>query len=230
MAVILKCLQDFIYYVHQKTGSHTYEMFPKCAIHPCLLENNHNFTNKLEIHDINTVKSKLSPILKSSMLLSPKVRSSLLLSSIKHVILWPYHGIKWNNHYYYYTRLVFASRSSPKIFDSLSVAICWIAMNILGIPVMFHLLDDFLTIDAPEVLAEQTMSLISLLFNQLNIHLATHKTVYLNTCLEYLGIVFDTKNMEARLPEDKVSRICEILNSFKNKKSCTKRQLLCWVI
>ena len=86
MAVILKCLQDFIYYVNQKTGSHTYEMFPKCAIHPCLLENNHNFTNKLEIHDINTVKSKLSPILKSSMLLSPKVRSSLLLSSIKHVI------------------------------------------------------------------------------------------------------------------------------------------------
>ena len=42
--------------------------------------------NKLEIHDINIVKSKLSPILKSSMLLSPKVRSSLLLSSIKHVI------------------------------------------------------------------------------------------------------------------------------------------------
>ena len=61
-------------------------MFPKCVIHPCLLENNQNFTNKLEIHDINIVKSKLSPILKSSMLLSPKVRSSLLLSSIKHVI------------------------------------------------------------------------------------------------------------------------------------------------
>ena len=28
MALILKCLQDFIYYVHQKNGSHTYEMFP----------------------------------------------------------------------------------------------------------------------------------------------------------------------------------------------------------
>ena len=61
-------------------------MFPKCVIHPCLLENNQNFTNKLQIQDINIVKSKLSPILKSSMLLSPRVRSSLLLSSIKHVI------------------------------------------------------------------------------------------------------------------------------------------------
>ena len=74
------------------TGSHTYEMFPKCVIHPCLLENNQNFTNKLQIHDINIVKSKLSPILKSSMLLSPKMRSSLLLSSIKHVILASGHG------------------------------------------------------------------------------------------------------------------------------------------
>ena len=32
--------------------------------------------------------------------------------------------------------------------------------------------------------------------------------------------------MEAHLPEDKVSRICDFLNSFKDKKSCTKRQLL----
>ena len=70
------------------------------------------------------------------------------------------------------------------------------------------------------------MSLISLLFNQLNIPLATHKTVGPDTCLEYLGIVLDTKNMEARLPENKVLRICDFFNSFKDKKSCTKRQLL----
>ena len=81
-----------------------------------------------------------------------------------HPSLWPYHGIKWNDNYYYYTRLVFGSRSSPKIFDTLSVAICWIAMNVLGIPVMLHLLDDFLTVDSPEIVAERTMSLISLLF------------------------------------------------------------------
>ena len=54
---------------------------------PGLLKNNYNCTNILYIHDIKIVKTKLSPILKSSMLLSPKVRTSLLLSSIKHVIL-----------------------------------------------------------------------------------------------------------------------------------------------
>ena len=44
-----------------------------------------------------------------------------------HPSLWPFHAIKWDNQYYFYTRLVFGSRSSPKIFDHLSQAICWIA-------------------------------------------------------------------------------------------------------
>ena len=32
--------------------------------------------------------------------------------------------------------------------------------------------------------------------------------------------------MEARLPKEKVVRICEILHTFKHKKSCSKRELL----
>ena len=77
-----------------------------------------------------------------------------------HPSLWPFHGIKWQGKYYYYTRLVFGSRSSPKIFDTLSVAVCWIATNVFGIATILHLLDDFLTIDPPDILAERTMALI----------------------------------------------------------------------
>ena len=51
--------------------------------------------------------------------------------------------IKWRKLYYYYVRLCFGSRSSPKMFDNLSVAICWIAKNNYNIPVILHLLDDF---------------------------------------------------------------------------------------
>ena len=67
-----------------------------------------------------------------------------------HSTLWPFHGIKWEGKYYFYTRLVFGSHSSPKIFDSLSRAICWIAKNKFHIDNILHLLDDFLTIDPPE--------------------------------------------------------------------------------
>ena len=44
--------------------------------------------------------------------------------------LWPYQGIKWNNKYYFNTRLVFGSRSSPKLLDNVSKAICWILKTI----------------------------------------------------------------------------------------------------
>ena len=43
--------------------------------------------------------------------------------------LWPYHGICWDGKYYFFTRLVFGSRSSPKLFDNLSRAICWVAQK-----------------------------------------------------------------------------------------------------
>ena len=40
---------------------------------------------------------------------------------------WNFYMFKWKGKYYVCTRLVFGSRSSPVIFDTLSKAICWIA-------------------------------------------------------------------------------------------------------
>ncbi len=56
--------------------------------------------------------------------------------------LWPFHGIKWNNNYYFFCKLVFGCRSSPKIFDYLSSAVCWIAENNYGLDNILHLLDN----------------------------------------------------------------------------------------
>ena len=62
--------------------------------------------------------------------------------------VWHMFGIKWKNLYYFYKRLVFGCRSSPKIFDQLSVAICWIAMNNYKVDNIIHFLDDFLAVDS----------------------------------------------------------------------------------
>ena len=56
---------------------------------------------------------------------------------------WNMFGIKWKGLYYFYQRLVFGYRSSPKIFDQLSIAICWIAKHKYKIENVIHLLDDF---------------------------------------------------------------------------------------
>lgn len=134
--------------------------------------------------------------------------------------------VKWRNQYYFYTRLAFGCRSSPKIFDQFSQAICWIAENNYGIECILHLLDDFLTIDRPDFPADRTMAVLTMLFNKLNVPLAKNKTMGPDTVMEYLGIILDSHQMQARLPMDKILRIWEMLESFSNKKSCTKRELL----
>ena len=82
--------------------------------------------------------------------------------------VWHLFGIKWKNLYYFYKRLVFGCRSSPKIFDQLSVAICWIAMNNYKVDNVFHLLDDFLAVDNASEKGYRTMAVLSMIFNKLN--------------------------------------------------------------
>ena len=139
---------------------------------------------------------------------------------------WPLFCIKWEKMYYFYVRLTFGCRSSPKIFDHLSQALCHIAENNYKVNSILHLLDDFLTIDPPDADGERTMAIMMMIFKKLNIPIAKHKTIGPVKCLEYLGIILDSEKMEARLPLNKVDRICEFIKKLCRKKSCTKRELL----
>ena len=44
-------------------------------------------------------------------------------------------------------------------------------------------------------------------------------------CLEYLGFELDTIKGEIRLPEEKLQRLETLLQSWEDKKSCTKHEL-----
>ena len=116
-------------------------------------------------------------------------------------------------YYYYYLRLCFGSRSSPKIFDNLSQAICWIALHNNGIPHILHLLDYFLTIQSPDSNGHRTLALLTMIFKKLGIPLSAKKNVGPVTCLEYLEITLDSERMEARLPDDKVERMVSMIEN-----------------
>lgn len=90
--------------------------------------------------------------------------------------LWPFHGIKWKDNYYLYKRLVLGSRSSPKIFDYLSTAVCWIAENVFDISNVLHLLDDFLVVVPPWGDAFEVMHRFLNIFKELGIPLSSKKT------------------------------------------------------
>jgi hypothetical protein len=139
--------------------------------------------------------------------------------------LWRYFGFKWKSKYYFYVRLAFGCRSSPKIFNELSKAIVWIAKNKYQIKHMLWLLDDFITFDARDEITERSMAIVSLLFRSLNIPTAPHKTVGPVQVIEYLGITLDSLLMEARLPREKILRMTNILQTFLQKRSCTLREV-----
>ncbi|XP_061167511.1 uncharacterized protein LOC133176404 [Saccostrea echinata] len=139
---------------------------------------------------------------------------------------WRFLGFKWNKNYYFCVRLPFGSRSSPKIFDNLSQAVCWIAQHNYGIHTILHLLDDFLTIDRPQGDGERTMLILKMIFKKLGIPISEKKTEGPSTRLTYLGVILDTEKMQAILPEEKVQRIANFIHDLLRKKSCTKLELL----
>lgn len=58
-----------------------------------------------------------------------------------HPSQWHLFDVQWNDKLYFAVRLTFVSRSSPKIFDTLSEALCWILLNNCNLPFDFFLLD-----------------------------------------------------------------------------------------
>ena len=139
---------------------------------------------------------------------------------------WHLFLVRWNGMYYVMTRLAFGCRSSPRIFDNLAQALCWIASNNYNIRCIFHPLDDFLTIDLPISNGESTFSTMMYIFNSLCVPLSENKLAGPCTCLEYLGIILDSDKMQCRLPADKVERIMNFIKELLSKRSCTKRELL----
>ena len=132
---------------------------------------------------------------------------------------WKLFCVRWDNLVYVLVCLSFGWRSSPKILDTLASSVCWIAENCYNIECIFHLLDDFLTIDRPQYDANITYQSMLKLFESLGIPLSTNKTVGPCTCLEYLGVILDSVKMEARLPADKILRIKTFIQKLLSKRS-----------
>ena len=136
---------------------------------------------------------------------------------------WPLFCFKWDYMYYFHARLTFGCCSSPRLFDTISQAVCYIAERNYKVKHVLHLLDDFLTIDHPDDNGEMTMALMMTILIRLNIPIAKHKTFGPVTCLENLGIILDSVRMEARLPTVKVEWICDFIHKLLNKSTCTNK-------
>ncbi len=102
----------------------------------------------LRYHDIEQAVELIKIAGRGAWLAKLDITSAFKLMPI-HPDSWHFIGILWERKYYFAVRLTFGCKSSPKIFDMLSEAICWILSNNYAIPHLIHLLDDFLIISPP---------------------------------------------------------------------------------
>ena len=100
---------------------------------------------------------------RNSFLCECDISSAFKLLPIRPSLV-PYYGCRWNNLFYFFVRLPFGGRSSPRIFDCFSQALEWILCNNYSIRYCQHLLDGFLTIDSTEEEGLRTMAILTTIF------------------------------------------------------------------
>ena len=153
------------------------------------------------------------------------LKSSFRLIPI-HLDDWNLLGIYWQSQYHVDMYLPFGLRSTPFLFNQLSNGLEWILKNNYGIQHVIHILDDFFIAERNKLDCLTSFSTLLTVFMSLKAPIVASKTIVPSREIEFMGIILDSVRMEARLPQDKLVRINQLLNSFKNRRSVRLVELL----
>ena len=115
--------------------------------------------------------------------------------------------------------LPFGLRSAPFLFNQLSEALEWIIKHNYRIQHVIHILDDFFIVEESKLACLISFSTLLRVVMSLKAPVVPSKTIGPSQEIEFTGIVLDSVRMEARLPQDKLSRIHDLLNSFESCRS-----------
>ena len=132
---------------------------------------------------------------------------------------WNLLEIYWQSRYYVDLFLLFGLRSAPFTFNQLSNALEWILKHNYGLKYVLHILDDFFLAEHTKLDCLLSFSTLLRFFMAVKAPVDASKTLGPSQVLEFMGIILDSVRMEARLPDDKLTRIKDLLESFTNCRS-----------
>ena len=121
--------------------------------------------------------------------------------------------------------LPFGLRGAPLISTALADRLQWVLQQ-WGTSFISQCLDDFITLGPPgSSQCAENQSIIYKTCTELGVPLESHKCVCPSTCLDFLGIEINTIAIELRLPQEKLSKIKELLSEWQFKKICSRGKL-----
>ena len=135
-------------------------------------------------------------------------------------------GMKWRGKYFVDLALPFGLRSAPYIFNSVADMVEWILLHRHHLSDLLHNLDDFITAGPPnsDQCAVNLQTALSVC-RKLGLPLHPGKCVGPSTRLVVLGIELDSTEQYARLPEDKLVALRELIASWRLRRWCPRHQL-----
>ncbi len=138
----------------------------------------------------------------------------------------PLLGMKWNGQCFLDTALPFGLRSAPKLFNVFADGLAWIFRS-RATEFVIHYLDDYLFEGNPGTdECRQALQQALEICSKLGVPVSMNKLEGPSTCLSFLGILLDTVSMELRLPPEKLERLKAKIKKWRQRRGCTKRQLL----
>ena len=139
---------------------------------------------------------------------------------------YPLVGFVWKETFYNDRCMVMGAASSCKTFEEVSSALEWIARNKGKCNAVVHIIDDFLFLAPTRDEVALALKNFQEICSIIGIPLSVEKTFPPSTVMEFMGITLDADRMEARLPDDKLLKMRQILFEFRSKSSCTLKELL----
>ena len=132
----------------------------------------------------------------------------------------------WEGNYYVDLVLPFGLRSSGSIFNQFARLVRWIIQHHYHIPNIINYSDDFFAaLSKNMTIAKQQLGTIISAFQDLAIPLATEKIEGPSLCIIFLGIIINSLLMTIEITEERYDDSLSLLNTWKLRRTCTKRQL-----
>ena len=169
----------------------------------------------VRVDDAIAILRSLGP---GSFMAKTDLKSAFRLMPI-HPEDWNLLGIYWQSQYYIDLYLPFGLRSAPFLFNQISDALEWILKHNYGLCHVIHILDDFFLAEKTKFDCLGSFTTLLKVFMSLRVPTVASKTLGPSQVLEFMGVVLDSNRMEARLPEDKLARIQQLLDSFTDRRS-----------
>jgi len=135
-------------------------------------------------------------------------------------------GLKWWGKFFVDLVLPFGLRSAPFIFNSVATMVEWILINNHSVSDIVHYLDDFILAGPPDSsVCAQDLATSLIVCNKLGLPLHPKKCEGPATSLVVLGILLNSEDLTARLPEDKLIALKSLIQSWVPRRWCNRHQL-----